>query len=247
LSRLAIDGVQKITANSGTFMYKALREAVMQVEDLSSNAPKDRYILLLTDGKSYDGTDNMFQNLARQARESGITISAIGLGPSIDNDRLAEITSITGGRFYEVINVNDLPRIMYSESIAARSGNKQHGITMFTPGEKNHPVLTGLNLSQFPALNTYNALSSKSDEGAEDILVSGNYEDPLLSVWQYGLGRVAVGRPTMLRDGWTNGNLRRCNPCSGRRLSGIHYLTRRLNLFRRISKFMILRFQLMYL
>ena len=55
---------------------------------------------------------------------------------------------------------------------------------------ENHPVLYAIGGDQLPILHTYNALQSKSDLGAEDILVSSSFEDPILSAWQYGLGRV---------------------------------------------------------
>ncbi len=35
-------------------------------------------------------------------------------------------------------------------------------------------------------------MQSKSALGAEDILLSGNFQDPLLSVWQVGLGHTAA-------------------------------------------------------
>lgn len=43
-----------------------------------------------------------------------------------------------------------------------------------------------------PNLFGYNALESKALFGAEDVLISSGFEDPLLSVWQYGLGRVVA-------------------------------------------------------
>jgi Ca-activated chloride channel family protein len=81
---------------------------------------------------------------------------------------------------------------MFAESQAARSENIQQGVTTLKEGEPQHPVLSGMSTRQLPDLKAYNALSSKSDQGAEDILVSSSFGDPILSAWQYGLGRVVA-------------------------------------------------------
>jgi hypothetical protein len=66
------------------------------------------------------------------------------------------------------------------------------GQTNVIAGEVRHPVLTGFSLSDFPTLEGYNALSSKVEQGSEDILLSASFSDPLLSAWQLGLGRVVA-------------------------------------------------------
>jgi hypothetical protein len=81
---------------------------------------------------------------------------------------------------------------MLSESKAARNENIQDGLTSLRVGEDNHPVLSGLNMADLPVLNAYNAVTSKADIGAEDVLLSNNFNDPVFSVWQVGLGRVAA-------------------------------------------------------
>jgi hypothetical protein len=57
-------------------------------------------------------------------------------------------------------------------------------------GEGNHPILAGLSLEQLPTVRGHNALASKPD--AEIVLQDVESGDPLLAVWQLGLGRVAA-------------------------------------------------------
>jgi Ca-activated chloride channel family protein len=159
---------------------------------LPASAPAARYMLVLSDGKSFDGSLKEFEDLASLANQQGITISTIALGKEIDREVMSGIARLGKGRYYEVSDVSDLPRIMFAESQAARSENIQKGDTTLKEGEVQHPVLSGMSTHQLPGLKAYNALSSKSDQGAEDILVSSSFGDPILSAWQYGLGRVVA-------------------------------------------------------
>ena len=95
-----------------------------------------------------------------------------------------------GGRFLESPDPADLPRIMIAESQAALAENTQQGRTSVILGVEGHPVMSGFSPAELPGLDGYHALISKTNQGAEDILVSASFGDPLLSAWQYGLGRV---------------------------------------------------------
>lgn len=190
--RQALDTVSQIRSDGGTQMFIAVQEALFGMMELPADAPINRHMLILSDGQSLDGTPDEFKLLAETAQAQGITISTIALGGDADTDLMEEIAAAGKGRHYFVQDAGDLPRILISESDAARSENVQSGESRLKPVESGHPVLTGIPLDQLPALNGYNSLTSKSDAGAEDILVSANYEDPVLSVWQYGLGKVAA-------------------------------------------------------
>ncbi|MEJ2759767.1 MAG: glutamine amidotransferase, partial [Anaerolineales bacterium] len=94
--------------------------------------------------------------------------------------------------FYRVMNPVDLPEVMISESRAIQAENIQEGATKLVLDIDGHPILSDIRLDTLPRLNAYTALKSKSVLGAEDVLVSGNFGDPILSVWQVGLGHVAA-------------------------------------------------------
>ena len=110
---------------------------------------------------------------------------------------LEDIARLAGGRFYAARDAQDLPRVMMNESRAARSENIQTGETSLKEGEPGHPVLSGLSGERLPAVGGYNAVKSRADgmdggSAAEDILVSSSFSDPILSAWQFGLGRVVA-------------------------------------------------------
>jgi Ca-activated chloride channel homolog len=205
--RRALDIVSQIRSGGGTKTYNALQGAIDGLR--SSGLAQDSFIILLSDGKSADGKWDTFQELASAAYADGITISTVALGPGVDQETMRRIAEAGKGRYYEVMDPTDLPRIMLSESKAARNENIQDGLTDLRVGEDNHPVLSGMNIADLPILNAYNAVTSKADLGAEDVLLSSNFNDPVFSVWQVGLGRVAAWMGDLGEEwstGWTDPN-----------------------------------------
>lgn len=190
--REALDAVSRVDSTGGTHMYSAIQDALGAMAALPDGAPPNRHMLILSDGRSFDGSPEEFQALAQAAHDMKITVSTIAFGPEADAELLTAIAKTGKGRYYPVTDAADLPRVMVLESQAARSENIQAGQTDIKLSESDHPVLFGLSPSQLPVLTGYNALSTRTKDGAEDILVSGSFGDPILSSWQYGLGRVLV-------------------------------------------------------
>jgi uncharacterized membrane protein len=190
--RAAQDAVSGVQATGGTHMHQAMQTGLEGMANLPPEASPSRHILILSDGQSSDGSPAEFRHLAEEAQAQGITISTIAFGEDADTDVLSQIAEVGQGRFYAVTEAEDLPRILIYESQAARSENVQAGQTSLKLGEAGHPILSGLSPRQLPELGGYNALSSRATEGAEDVLVSASFDDPILSTWQYGLGRVVA-------------------------------------------------------
>ncbi len=188
----ALDAVSQVSADGTTYMYDAMQQALAAVLSLPAGAPANRHILLLSDGQSTDGSPGEFEHLAQLAHEAGITVSTVALGEGADHRLMSRIADASQGRYYAVNDASELPRILISESQAARSENVQNGETSLKVGEAGHPILSGMSMRQLPTLSGYNALQSKAAEGAEDVLLSSSFDDPILSAWQYGLGRVAA-------------------------------------------------------
>jgi uncharacterized membrane protein len=188
--RNAMDAISRIRASGGTKMFAALEEALSVLSE--THTSESRHILLLSDGKSEDGDEESFRMLAERALKQDITISTIALGDRADRDLMAMISDVAKGRYHLVLEPAELPRVMISESRAVLGENVQVGQTGLKLGEQAHPVLAGFRPDELPKLTAYNALISKADMGAEDILVSSSFGDPILSAWQYELGRVVA-------------------------------------------------------
>lgn len=190
--RLAQDAVSQIQTGGGTLISQALEEALAQL--IKENPTNYKHILILTDGASDDEDDTFekFSVLAEIARRQNITISTIALGYESDSQTLSFIAQQGNGRYYEVLDPTDLPGVMVAESKAAHSENIQLGVTNLVDKSGEHPMLSGFNPEEIPLAEGYIAVTSKQDLGSEDILVSGNFGDPILSTWQVGLGHVTT-------------------------------------------------------
>ncbi|OGO20739.1 MAG: hypothetical protein A2Z14_16615, partial [Chloroflexi bacterium RBG_16_48_8] len=201
--RSVLDAISRINCGEGTAMYAAMQE-ILRMANLIETEDQI-YILMLTDGQAGDGSFDMFEDLVLGSKKKNLTISTIALGEDADLELMSAIAEWGGGRFHPLLNAGQLPRIMVSESSAVRSENVQEGETNLLAADITHPILTGVEVAELPFLVSYNALTSKSQQGAEDVLLSANFRDPILSVWQYGLGRVAawtcdIGEEWLLED-----------------------------------------------
>jgi len=182
------DAVARIVPSGSTEMYEALQTAARAL----ASGTNMRHVIILSDGYSGDGSDAEFRALAQAMRTDGITVSTLALGRYSNQQLMGLLAEEGGGRLFPVPDPGQLPEVLVAETRAARGENVQQGETSIDFGDPGHPVLFGLESSALPNLWAYNALTSRADEGAEDILVSSSFGDPLLSAWQVGLGRVVA-------------------------------------------------------
>ncbi len=180
----ALDGVQ---AEGGTILEPAFREAIQALRDSRASV---KHIILLTDGQIADAEGNArppdFAALARDAKKNGITISSIGVGGDADFARLKQIATAGGGRYYEALQADTLPRIFTTEALTAtRALVRKEGVT---PQLVKHP-LAGSVTGSVPRLSAYIATTLRSD--AEPIL-NGADREPILAVSRRGVGRTAA-------------------------------------------------------
>ena len=99
-----------IEAFGDTALYDAVNAAIVQ----SNAAPAGgKLIVLLSDGVATDGVQNRAASLS-VAEQTGTSIIAVGLGPSVDVDYLRELTSKTGGRYVPTASAAQLSAT-YSE------------------------------------------------------------------------------------------------------------------------------------
>ena len=144
-----------------------------------------KHIILLGDGDAYDST---YASVASKIANEGITVSTVATNSLLPQDfaTMQQIASSGKGRYYQADNPTAIPQILLQETehAARRSVIDQ----TFNPAiVGNHPILTGLNA--FPQLHGYIATTPKST--GQMVLVSP-LDDPVLAVWQYGLGRVVA-------------------------------------------------------
>lgn len=141
-------------------------------------------MILVGDGDAEDSYGAQVQKMAREH----ISISVIGTNIGTDQDlkMMQQIAAWGKGRFYEANDPSVIPQILLDETQQAQ---QQATINeTFTPSiVEPHPILAGL--GPLPQLNGYVATTPKP--AAQQVLIS-NLNDPVLAVWQYGLGRVVA-------------------------------------------------------
>lgn len=167
-----------IRAGGGTSIIPALDEGYRALKDVDT---KLKHIILLTDGQAErSGYDELVDNI----REAGITISTVAIGEGADQYLLESIATNGKGRYYFVDEASAIPQIFTKETFLASKSYINN--RTFTPTARYfHEIINPL-FNGTPDLNGYVSTSKKAR--AETILTSDK-DEPILAVWQYGLGR----------------------------------------------------------
>lgn len=172
-----------ITAGGGTDIYPGLAEGYRQLE---THELQRRHIILLTDGESPETGD--YKALIEGGLEDNITLSAVAVGADADHYLLEELAEYGAGRFYAVFDESTMPSILSRETmLATRTYIEDNpfypkissGTSDWTPAFMNG----------VPRMNAYIATTPK---GRATNVLTSEKEDPVLSRWQYGLGKTVA-------------------------------------------------------
>ncbi|MBI3682220.1 MAG: VWA domain-containing protein [Acidobacteria bacterium] len=174
--------VAGITPDGGTQIAPALSEAYRRSIPVKATF---KHIVLLTDGISEEG-DSM--NLAKEAAQTRVTISTVGLGQDVNRAYLERIASFAKGKAYFLNDPSGLEQILLRD-VMEHTGSTAVEKPVGPEVAKNTEILEGVDMSTAPPLKGYVKFIAKPT--AETILRIDK-RDPLLARWQYGLGRAAV-------------------------------------------------------
>jgi hypothetical protein len=175
-----INRIGSIRVGGGTDIYAGVR-AMSQV--LPGDAAQVKHVILLTDG----GADpaGIPELVKRLHDENNITLTAVGVGRDAA-PFLPRLAELGGGRYHFATNPGSIPSIFTEETTLASRSYIEEG-KFFPKQVSSSPLLNGI--TEAPPLYGYVATSPK--DAAQTILVS-NQDDPILAVWQYGLGKAAA-------------------------------------------------------
>ena len=206
----AVRRIRGISPGGGTNMPPALEAAHQQLKSARANI---KHCIILTDGVS-SGRDRL-ESTVRAMAADGIKVSTICVGDEADTETLENMAIIGGGTYYRVENPMSLPRVFLKAMRVVRQPQIREtpfvpvispatmGATMGLadlPG--GVPPLGGLVITtprQVDATRISSAVADRKAEGTADLLTGGvSYPmlapsgEPVLAVWQVGLGQVAA-------------------------------------------------------
>ncbi len=184
-----ISKLSRLSPGGGTNIFPALKMAYIGI--VNSKAKKN-HVILLSDGNS----EFLYYNkeaLLRAYKESKISISTIAIGKwFVNTNLLKEIARRTGGSFYRVADVVELPRLIIKDAEDSISQTDIHEEFFYPKKIKDSKILRNISEEQLPPLKGFSITTPKS--GAETPLVTTirGKNDPILSNWRYGLGKTLV-------------------------------------------------------
>ena len=173
--------VAGVTPDGGTQIAPALAEAYRKIRPVTATY---KHIVLLTDGISEEG-DSL--ELSKEAAQAKVTISTVGLGQDVNKAYLEKIAALSGGKSYFLNEPIGLEQILLRD-VMEHTGSTAIEKPLQAMVMKKAEILEGTGIESAPILKGY--VKFKAKPGA-DLLLQLD-KDPLLTRWQYGLGRSAV-------------------------------------------------------
>ena len=179
--------IGSIRASGGTSILPPLKEAIKTSKGINKGI---KHVILLTDGQA---EKSGYDDVLADAEKLGITVSTVAVGHDADSNLLQYISQKANGRFYQTDEYSNLPTIFAKETfMAARAylNNRE-----FTPRIASfHPVISNVATKGLPNLLGYVAASPKD---TARVLLESDEEDPILTLWQYGLGKTIAWNSDM--------------------------------------------------
>lgn len=198
----------------GMFVYTSL---VAAQQALARSPTPLRHVILFSDtldaaeqvkGIDYgftrgwpSGSANSFA-VARAMRQSGTTLSVIGVGAGSDRafspatyydddddtDFLRQLAAEGGGRYYRTTDAKQLRGLFVQDArrlLDSRTRDEPVAVEVVAA----HPAIAGVDLAHAPKLAGFQELVARP---AAQVVLADRERNPLLVRWPYGLGEVAV-------------------------------------------------------
>ncbi|MBD3318376.1 VWA domain-containing protein [Candidatus Woesearchaeota archaeon] len=171
------DRVARLQDGGGTNIHAGLGKAIDML--LSQSGSKN--IILISDGK----TQNEAQALefAKLASNEGIRIYTIGVGSSTDDEMMESIAELTTGIYFKATELSKL-RILFGDIESERNKDLLDVVIL----NSNHFITQNLN-DVSAKIAGFNQVAPKT---TANMLVTTSAGDPLITIWRFGLGRVAA-------------------------------------------------------
>ena len=151
-----------------------------------------RHMIIISDGDPQPPTPALIKDFI----DAQVSVSMVAIFPhgGLEISKMQSVAEVTGGRYYFPDDPNQLPAIFIKESKTLKRSMLQN--KHFTPEVAfPSPILKGI--EGFPELKGY-VITTAKGHPAMTILTAppdaddADDQDPVLSVWQHGLGKTAA-------------------------------------------------------
>ncbi len=177
------DEIKKISEGGGTTIKPALKEACKVLAESEASL---KHVVLLTDGM---GETDDFGDVISSYTGEGITLSTVAVGEGSDSQLLERLADNCGGRYYYSDLSSDIPRIFAQEVFLGGDSYIQNGVFGLSV-LRGHELTANLFSEGWPAI--YGYVSATPKTASHSVITAAEKDDPVLTVWQYGLGRTAA-------------------------------------------------------
>ncbi|MDO8555645.1 MAG: VWA domain-containing protein [Nanoarchaeota archaeon] len=161
--------------------------------ELLTPASGGKNLIIISDGKS--GGFGLANNLAQEAIEKGIKIYLIGVGYDEDSnkevqnniygqDYLKMVSSVSGGIYFRGNEAAQKINILFGDPQKNKENRQSYVLVIL---DDNHFITQDLSIT--PTIYGYNQVLPKP---TGKLLATLDNGVPLLTVWRYGLGRIAT-------------------------------------------------------
>ncbi|UCF17000.1 MAG: VWA domain-containing protein [Phycisphaerales bacterium] len=173
--------IQQMTMGDMPSLHTHLQ---MAYNALSNCDAGQKHVIVISDGDPQDPSTQLLS----QCKQAGITCTGVGIFPHspADVQSLQRVAQLTGGRFYNVKDPQQLPQIFIKEAQVVRRALILE--ETFTPRIKYSlsEIIQGLSPS-LPNLDGYVVTGAKG--GLNQVVLESHQADPVLATCQAGMGR----------------------------------------------------------
>ncbi|MFH2021639.1 MAG: VWA domain-containing protein [archaeon] len=161
--------------------FSEIRFAYEKAHEALRLSRGSRNIVIITDGKIVPQDQAMTLEFVKKAKDDGIKTFIIGVGESADENFLILVKAYGGGEYFRTDETQRI-KLYFGDP----NDNPSTDLTTFVY-DSNHFITK--NLDNLGKLYGYNSVYPKSNAR---MLLTTSTGDPVLSIWNYGLGRVAA-------------------------------------------------------
>jgi len=178
--KLNQEDLEEKIASLKTFGGTRVELGLLHSIQMLQNAQGSKNIILISDGVSFFPP---MKSAAEDAASKGIKIYPVAIGSELARAHLQELAKITNGIYFTSEEVSSL-KLLFGDPEDIQTEASQFSISVLN---KAHFITRTLNPTA--QITGYNQVVPKD---TAQLLVTTSQGAPILTVWRYGLGRVAA-------------------------------------------------------